>query len=108
MRVRAAIPTAVAACALALAPGAAAAWKHLRSPASTSVHAMTPNLALRKASRAFEKQPAGAPKHDVSPLLRRLALDLSKLHGSAHRRAAGLLARPTDGASDPQQNGWST
>src|SRR4051812_9679991 len=106
MRVRAAVPIAVAACVLALAPGAPAAWKHLPSPNATLGGAETPTRALRRAVRAFQKQPARAPRRDLSPLLRRLALGLPQLHGAARRRAAGLLARPSDGSADPQQNGW--
>src|SRR3954470_21084902 len=98
MRVRATAPIAVAACALAFAPGAAAAWKHLPSPGSARRSAVSPRVAVRRAARAFEKQPAQAPKRDLSPLLRRVALDLPRLRGATRRSAERLLPRPTDGS----------
>jgi hypothetical protein len=69
--------------------------------------AISPGTVLRRAERAFEKPAVVPPRRDLSPLLRRLALDLPRLHGDARRRAAGLLARPDEGGADPQQNGWS-
>src|SRR4051794_32973668 len=85
-----------------LAPDAQA-WKHLGpavSPAATTAEA-TPHQLLRRTERAFAKG------GDLSPLLRRLALALPQLSGAERKRAQSLLARPTDGSADPQQNGWS-
>src|SRR4051794_10132166 len=85
-----------------LAP-AAQAWKHLGPAANPTAAAAkaTPHQLLRRTERAFTKG------GDLSPLLRRLALSLPQLSGAERKRAQSLLARPTDGASDPQQNGWS-
>lgn len=106
---RAAVSTAIAASVLALAPAAGASWKHFASPSTAAGgDALPVKAALRRAERAFRTQPGRAGERDVSPLLHRLARGLPELHGAARRRAAGLLARPTDGAADPQQNGWST
>jgi hypothetical protein len=102
------IAIACLASALALVPSASAAWKRFSSP--TAVHAAAaapPPVVLRRAELAFEKRPASGVKPDVSPLLRRLATDLPQLHGAERTRALRLLARPSDGASDPQQSGWS-
>jgi hypothetical protein len=78
------------------------AWKQLDSPAATSSPARaTPHQVLKRAERAF------ANGGDLSPLLRRLALALPQLSGAEKQRAQSLLARPTDGDADPQQNGWS-
>jgi hypothetical protein len=59
--------------------------------------AATPQAALRKANAALV---GGGNVHrsaDVTPRLKQLALDLPALRGSAHKRAVGLLARPTPG-----------
>jgi hypothetical protein len=84
------------------APGAQA-WKHLGPAATPAVTAAkaTPHQLLRRTERAFTKG------GDLSPLLRRLALSLPQLSGAERKRAQSLLARPTEGNSDPQQNGWS-
>src|SRR5215212_4859997 len=92
-------PLAVAIATLALAPSAGA-WKQLDpqvAPAAPSLSKATPQQVLQRAERAF------ATGGDLSPLLRRLALDLPRLSGAEKQRAAGLLARPTDGDADPQQ-----
>ncbi|MDQ4144341.1 MAG: hypothetical protein M3198_11475, partial [Actinomycetota bacterium] len=44
--------------------------------------------------------------HDATGLLRDLALHKNELEGSDRRRAKSILARPTDGASDPQNDGY--
>jgi hypothetical protein len=75
------------------------------APASQA-RARQPNALLRQAERAFESRPAGV-KRDLTPLLKQLAAELPRLHGAARRRAVRLLARPSDGAADPDQNGWS-
>src|SRR3954454_23408108 len=85
-----------------LAPDAHA-WKQLDSPPgpAAAAPATTPHKLLRRTEQAFAK--GGA----LSPLLRRLALALPQLSGTEKKRAESLLARPTDGDADPQQNGWS-
>jgi hypothetical protein len=94
--------------ALCCAPGATANWERLSSgrPAIGHTAAASPVEVLRRAQASFGAR-AGSAKRDPSSLLRRLALALPRLHGADHRRAARLLARPSDGASDPQQNGWT-
>jgi hypothetical protein len=64
-----------------------------------------PHALLRQAERAFESRPAGV-RRDLTPLLKELAAELPRLHGAARRRAVRLLARPTDGSADPEENGW--
>jgi hypothetical protein len=94
--------------ALACAPGASAQWRHLSSARAVQApHAapLSPARALRRSEAAFGSRASG--RRDLSPLLKRLAAALPRLHGAERRRAAGLLARPTEGAADPQQNGWS-
>jgi hypothetical protein len=86
-----------------LAPDAHA-FKQLHGPvgpaAGASAAKASPHQVLRRAVRAFAKG------GDLSPLLRRLALALPQLSGAEKKRAQSLLARPTDGGADPQQNGW--
>src|SRR3954468_12252583 len=78
------------------------AFKHLDSPAATSAaERATPHQVLKRTERAF------AHGGDLSPLLRRLAIALPQLRGAEKERAQSLLARPTEGSADPQQNGWS-
>src|SRR4051794_2311287 len=95
---------ALALCALVCAaPGAgAAAFKPLGAQtASTPPASGSPHQVLKRAERAFTKG------GDLTPLLRRLAIALPQLQGAEKKRAQSLLARPTDGDADPQQNGWS-
>jgi hypothetical protein len=96
------LPPLAALCVLcALAP-AAGAWKQLGpQTASTPVGKASPHEVLKRTETAFK---SGG---DLTPLLRRLALDLPLLKGAEKARATSLLARPTDGSADPQQNGWS-
>ena len=103
-RLRLALPClALALCVLA--PDAHA-WKQLHNPAgpvfATGAAAKaSPRQVLRRTEAAFAKG------GDLSPLLRRLAIALPQLRGAERKRAQGLLARPSDGDADPQQNGWS-
>jgi hypothetical protein len=90
---------AVAAGTLVLAPSAGA-WTSFNAQSAQTDKA-SPHQVLRRAEQAFTKG------GDLSPLLRRLALDLPYLKGAEKTRASSLLARPTDGSADPQQNGWS-
>src|SRR4051794_23897741 len=60
---------------------------------------------LRQAKEALRDAP-GAPT-DLTPILKQLAVRLPGLQGSERREAQSLLARPSDGAADPQGNGYS-
>jgi hypothetical protein len=62
----------------------------------------SPQRTLAHAKRAWSR--GGV---ELTPLLRQLAIDLPELSGSQRRQAQSLLARPTDGPSDPQENGYS-
>ena len=44
--------------------------------------------------------------HSATTVLRDLAVRLPRLEGPERRRARRILARPTDGASDPQHQGY--
>ena len=46
--------------------------------------------------------------HDATLLLRDLVLHEDELSGSDRRRANRILARPSDGANDPEGDGWRT
>src|SRR3954470_3564638 len=88
---------------LVVAPSAGA-WKnlgHQAAPPAAPLAKASPQDVLRRTEQAFK---TGG---DLTPLLRQLALDLPRLSGAEEQRATSLLARPTDGSSDPQQNGWS-
>ena len=96
---------AVSAAALAAATSADARWQHFAGPsAGLSSATPAPAEALKLARRAFRGH---APGTDLTPLLRQLAVHLPELHGAQRRQAQRLLARPTDGAADPQDNGYS-
>jgi hypothetical protein len=107
------ILTAVA-CACAVLPaGASAAGSGFRNFSSSNAVSsgddaakVSPGTLLRRAERALSDSNT-AVRPDVSPLLRRLAQRLPELRGAERRRAESLLARPTDGASDPQDTGWT-
>jgi hypothetical protein len=91
-------------CALVLAP-TAGAFKHLdghsaAQPTATAAKA-SPHQVLKRAEQAFRRG------GDLTPLLKQLADALPHLSPAEKARATSLLARPTDGDSDPQQNGWS-
>lgn len=85
-------PVKTAAALLAMALLATAAPAHA---------ADSPSRTLQKTQRAWSQGDT-----DLTPLLRQLALQLPDLRGAERRQAAALLARPTDGAADPQQNGY--
>jgi hypothetical protein len=93
----------LAAAALA-APAAQGQVQHFASPpqpAATS-SASTPEL-LRQAKQALTQR-SGA---DLTLVLRELAARLPHLSGWQRREAHSLLARPSDGTADPQDNGYS-
>jgi hypothetical protein len=71
-------------------------------PAPGAATTSTPRL-LKQVRRSLEQR-SGT---DITPLLRELATRLPSLTGSQRRQARALLARPTDGFSDPQDNGWT-
>ncbi|GAC1318208.1 MAG: hypothetical protein NVSMB25_07330 [Thermoleophilaceae bacterium] len=93
---------------------------------TVSSQAGASRLAWQRSVRS-ERSPAGAPRtqttfallrsarlhgshrgvRELTPALGELALRLKTLSGAQRRAAASLLARPTDGAADPQQNGWT-
>ena len=104
-----AIPMAVC-CATALAVQSSASAAVPRLPAANVVHAAAaapPRVVLRRVERAFEKPAPPGSKPDLSPLMRRLALALPRLHGADHSRAERLLARPSQGSADPEGSGWT-
>ena len=82
-------------CAAALvgAPSASAAGQH--------------RTLLHRIEKAFAKPAPAGLKRNLTPLMRRLAVAFPRLHGAERRRAASLLARPTDGSSDPEGGGWT-
>jgi hypothetical protein len=97
------------ACACTVAPtaAAAAAWRHLdgaRVVHSAAAASAAPTTLLRRAEKAFDKR---RTDQDLTPTLSRLAVVLPRLHGAERQRAQRLLLRPTQGAADPQENGWS-
>jgi hypothetical protein len=90
------------------APSASAAVRRL--PTGPVVHAAAatpPSVVLKRVKKAFQKPAPAGSRPDVSPLMRRLALALPQLHGAERRQAASLLARPTQGSSDPDGGGWT-
>jgi hypothetical protein len=86
------------------ASAAEAQVQHFASPPSpaASTTASTPQL-LKQARSALEQRSAT----DLTPVLRELAARLPGLRGSERRDARALLARPTDGSADPQDNGYT-
>lgn len=70
--------------------------------ASTAAAATTPQL-LKQTKRALD----GRSGADLTPLLKELAARLPGLEGAERRQARSLLLRPTDGAADPQANGYT-
>jgi hypothetical protein len=95
---------AVLSAAAIAASSAHAQVQHFASPPSPgpATTASTPQL-LKQAKGVFQ----GRTATDLTPLLRELASRLPGLHGSERRQAQTLLARPTDGAADPQQSGYT-
>jgi hypothetical protein len=60
---------------------------------------------LKQAHGAFHGGAGRAT--DLTPVLRELARRLPHLQGAQRRDAQALLARPSDGPSDPQSNGYT-
>jgi hypothetical protein len=94
---------AVAMFSVVLAAPAEARWQVSGSPAQTSKTASIHQL-LKQAKQALAP---GGGKTDLTPILRELAARLPELRGSERTQAQGLLARPTDGPSDPLGDGYS-
>ena len=65
---------------------------------ATAATAATPRALVKHVENAFKKKAPPGTKPDLTPLMRRLALALPRLHGAEHRRAASLLARPSQGS----------
>jgi hypothetical protein len=68
-----------------------------------AAQAAGPRTTLHKATKALTA-PTPAPAREgrnVTPLLKQLAVELPRLHGAAHTKAARLLARPTIGQGAP-------
>lgn len=82
------LAAAVSSAAVASAPAQAAPTKQL----------------LREAKSAMHQRP-GSPT-DLTPILKQLSVRLPGLRGAERREAQSLLARPSDGAADPQGNGY--
>jgi hypothetical protein len=92
---------------LVAAASADARWQRFASPSaglSASTTTPSPAEALKLARRTFRGEGRGT---DLTPLLRQLAIQLPTLRGSQRRAAQSLLARPTDGAADPQDSGYT-
>jgi hypothetical protein len=69
--------------------------------APASAHAQSPSATLHKASKALTAPAAPRDGRNVTPLLKRLAIELPKLHGAERTKAARLLARPSIGQGAP-------
>lgn len=104
------LPTTVCIAALATTAGTGLAGQRPQSPGGALFASATnphdAGLALARATRTWRRGHARKPS-DLSALLRQIAQQLPALRGSQQREAARLLERPTDGGSDPQQNGYS-
>ena len=72
--------------------------------AAPAADAQSTQTLLKRTKQALT--PGGRPI-EPTPLLRDLAVRLPSLHGSERRQAHALLARPTDGDNDPQQDGYT-
>jgi hypothetical protein len=88
--------------ALSAATAQAQVQQFASPPSPTATATSTPQL-LKQVRRALAQR--SGP--DVTPLLKELAARLPSLSGSERRQARSLLARPTDGTADPQQNGYT-
>ncbi len=62
---------------------------------------------LAEAERALEGRGLDTGR-ELTPLLLELSRELPALGREDRKEARGLLARPTDGTSDPQKNGYTT
>jgi hypothetical protein len=72
--------------------------------AAPAADAQSTKTLLKRTKQALT--PGGRPA-EPTPLLRELAVRLPSLHGSERRQAHALLLRPTEGAGDPQGDGYS-
>jgi Bacterial Ig-like domain len=112
LRLTMAMLTAALATATLTASAAEARWQHFASPGGTpapgAAQSASPQQLLGRVRHAFRQSRSAAGATDLTPLLRQLAVQLPRLHGSQKRRAEALLARPTDGAADPQENGYTS
>jgi hypothetical protein len=72
--------------------------------ATPAAGAATTKQLIRQVKQALRASP-GAPT-DLTPILKQLSVRLPGLEGSQRRQAHSLLARPTDGSTDPQDNGY--
>ena len=87
---------------LLAALGAATASEETEGPASAGAHRQA-KVALDRAESAL-----GRPgRQDLTMALSDLAVALPRLRGDDAREARSLLARPTDGRSDPELNGYA-
>ena len=96
--------------AFGIAAAPAAAQKPVSAdPASTEISATDASAVLdtAEATVAPEAAPAAAqPATDATTALHDLAVVYPELNGAERNRAEGLLARPTDGSSDPLHDGY--
>src|SRR3954469_468124 len=88
---------------LGLPAGASASIQHFGTP-SSSADSLTPKQTLRKAEAAASGRDAGA---ELTPLLKELAVRLPALTGSDRTRARRLLARPTQGETAANEDGYT-
>ncbi|MEA2467631.1 MAG: hypothetical protein QOJ57_1757, partial [Thermoleophilaceae bacterium] len=77
--------------------------QHFASPPTPAATGLSTPQLLKQAQRALEQRSSA----DLTPLLKELAARLPGLRGSERSQARSLLARPTDGTADPQQNGYT-
>jgi hypothetical protein len=91
--------------ALAL-PASAAADTALPS-GSSGGDSLSPHATLRKAEAAFAPRRTARPARELTPLLKQLAVALPSLKTRERRRAARLLARPTQGEEASNENAYS-
>jgi hypothetical protein len=91
--------------ALTASAAQAAGWQHFSSPSMVPAAAPASTKQLLKQATTAFRQYTGT---DLSPVLRQLAIRLPHLTGAERRQAQSLLARPTDGAADPQDSGYTS
>ena len=98
--------TAAAIGAIALAAGAPASAQ--QPPQPPTPQAASEALTTAEAILVPEAEPGAAPAAapDATLALNALAAALPELEGAERRRARGLLARPTDGATDQYGDGF--
>jgi hypothetical protein len=99
---------AVCSCALALLAPAAAARRYALDATLGAAESLfggrVPARTLLQEARVHGHRGRG---RELTPVLAELAVRLKTLTGAERLEAARLLARPTDDAADPQQNGYS-